>query len=149
MLFRKDVRTELKLNVVGYQFPHLEKEWNDGNWLNIDVQVKHPKGNWQKTDPCLETFELEMLIEWFEKIAKGKEVEKHLYFIEPCLSFEFLKSEKNCVRVYLNYEISPPWKKDFEDDFFIEFNFNDNELQRIINDLKEQIKSFPVRGKSE
>jgi hypothetical protein len=148
MLFRKDVFTEIELSIKGYQFPHLAKDWNDGNWLNVNVQVKHPKGNWQKTDPCLETFELKWLIEWLEKIAENGEVENHLYFIEPCLEFEFIKGEENKIRVSLSYEFSPPWIKDFEEDFFIDFAITEKELKRAISDLRKELETFPIRGKS-
>ena len=91
MLFKNDVFTELKMSVEGYQFPALENEPWDADWLNIKIQVKHPKGNWKATDPCLLTFELKWLIEWFEKICEGEKADAQIYFTEPCLEFEVLE----------------------------------------------------------
>ncbi|HEY0658877.1 MAG TPA: hypothetical protein VGD05_10400, partial [Pyrinomonadaceae bacterium] len=122
MLLRKDDDTELKMNIVGYQFPQLIDDPDDGNWLNVKIQVKHPNGNWQRIDSCLETFELKFLFEWFEDISEGKKVENHLYFTEPCLEFEIKRNEeKTEIRVFLSYEFAPPWIKKYEESFFIDF----------------------------
>ena len=142
MLFRNDVFTELKLSVEGYQFPAIKNEPWDADWLNIKIQVKHPKGNWKTTDPCLTTFELKWLIEWFEKIFEGKEVEKHLYFTEPCLEFEVLKDK---LRVFLSHEFAPPWIKDYKEEFFIDFTVTQPELKRAVQKLQKELEKFPIR----
>lgn len=142
MLLRNDVFTELKINVVGYQFPAIENEPYDADWLNIKIQVKHPKGNWKATDPCLLTFELKQLIEWFEKICEEKEVEEHLYFIEPCLEFQTLTGK---LRVFFSYDFAPPWIKDYAEEFFIDFTVSQKELKRAAQELHKELEIFPIR----
>ncbi len=58
MKLRGDEQTEFEMNVAGYQFPNLENEPYDSDWLNIHVSVTHPRGAWSKTDACILTFEL-------------------------------------------------------------------------------------------
>ena len=147
MLLRKDVHTGFRLNIKGYQFPHL-KNWDDGNWLNVNIRVKHPKGTWEKNDPCLETFELQSLIEWLEKIADGDKVGNRLYFIEPCLEFELLENEREKkLRVVFQYEFAPPWIKRYEESFFLDFAVTETVLRRAAADLRSELNKFPVRGK--
>jgi hypothetical protein len=142
MLLRNDVFTELKMEVIGYQFPAFEKEPYDADWLNIKIQVKHPKGNWKAIDPCLLTFEIKQLIEWFEKICEEKGVEKHLYFTEPCLEFEILKDK---LRVFFSHKFAPPWIKDYTEEFFIDFTVSQPELKRAAQNLQRELERFPIR----
>ena len=141
MLLRNDVFTELKIEVEGYQFPALENEPWDADWLNIKIQVKHPIDNWKATDPYLLTFELKWLIEWFEKICEGKEVEKHLSFTEPCLEFEILEDK---LRVFFSHDFAPPWTKDHKE-FFMDFIVAKTELKLVIQGLQKELEKFLIR----
>lgn len=147
MFLRKDVFTEFRLDIASYQFPYL-KDWYDGNWLNVSVRVKHSNGDWQKTDPSLEAFELKRLIKWFEKISRNEDVENEIYFTEPCLAFEFIKQQKQkTIRVFLSNELKPSWEKD-EEEFSMDFVVTDKELFRVIEDLQKDLEKFPIRGKN-
>ena len=44
MLLKGNEATEFELKVIGYQFPDLEKEEYDSDWLSIQIHVVHPKG---------------------------------------------------------------------------------------------------------
>jgi hypothetical protein len=142
MLLRKDKFTECKISIAGYQFPHLGNDIDDGNWLNVLIEAKHPKGNWEKVDACLETFELKSLISWLEKIAKRQEVEKHLYFIEPCLEFEFIKD--TVIRVYFDYEVAPTWRNKNEK-VFMDFEMTEKDFERVIKELNADLENFPIK----
>ncbi|MDQ3800755.1 MAG: hypothetical protein M3384_15010 [Acidobacteriota bacterium] len=145
MLFRKDVFTELKLSIEDYEFPNLENEPWDSDWLNVKIRVKHPEGSWKAIGACLTAFELERLIEWFEKAAEGAEVEKYLSFTEPCLKFEIVKKEPGTLRIFFSYELAPPWIKTYEEEFFIDFVVTGKELKRAAEDLRKELGKFPVR----
>ena len=69
MRLRGAENTEFEMKVTGYQFSHLKQEPYDSDWLNIHVDVAHPRGDWSKTDACLLTFELSQLIDWLRSIA--------------------------------------------------------------------------------
>lgn len=142
MLLRKDTSTEVKMIIVGYEFPQSFNNVDDANWLNVQFKVKHPKGDWEKIDSCLETFELKLLIDWLENIKLGNEIESNLYFIEPCLEFE--KVENNTLRVYFSHEILPSWQKRGER-VFIDFEIEEKDFERVISELKEDLEKFSIR----
>ncbi len=143
MLLRKDKFTECKISIVGYQFPHLGGDIDDGNWLNVLIEAKHPTGNWKKIDACLETFELKSLISWLEKIAKVQEVEKHLYFTEPCLEFEIIGN--TVIRVYFDYEVAPTWRNK-DEKVFMDFEMNEKDFERVIKELNTDLEKFSIRA---
>lgn len=78
-LINKD-QTSFKLNIQNYQFPKMETEEYDSNWLMIQIKVHHQKGEWQSVDPSLLTYEAKEIAEWLEKIAKKESVKKELKF---------------------------------------------------------------------
>ena len=61
MLLRGIDGTEFEMEVVSYQFPHLEHEQYDSDWLNIKIRVRMSQGYWTSTDPSLLTWELARL----------------------------------------------------------------------------------------
>ena len=148
MLLRGIDNTEFEMKVVGYQFPHLEHEQYDSDWLNIKIRVKLPQGSWTAIDPSLLTRELVSLTEWLESIADGKRVDSEESFIEPNLRFELLEEEPKRLRVYFELESRPSWAP-FDgagmDDLWAEFEINAEELREAAASLGEDLKQFPTR----
>lgn len=70
MKLKADEYSEFEMSVAGYQFPHIENEPYDSDWLNIQLNVNHPRGSWSKTNACLLTFELVGLAAWLRRIAE-------------------------------------------------------------------------------
>ncbi len=148
MLLKNGDNTEFEMKVVGYQFPHIENEEYDSNWLNIMIRVKLPQGSWTATDPSLLTWELISLTEWLEKIAEGKRVEPEKSFMEPELRFELIEEENKKLRVYFECSSRPSWAPYDSagmDDLYAEFGINENELRKAAGALREDLKRFPVR----
>jgi hypothetical protein len=106
----------MELAIDGYQFPKSCGYW-DANWLVVRGTVVHPHGSWTFRDPCLTTFELEQLAEWFEGVADRKVDADSGYFTEPNLHFEFAAAPVPGVRVRFAYESAPPWLKEREERF--------------------------------
>src|SRR3954452_11841563 len=61
----------LDLKILGYQFPHLETQQYDSNWLIVSGNVTGPIGSWQFSDPFLLTYEAERLASWMDAVADG------------------------------------------------------------------------------
>lgn len=87
MRLKGDENNNFEMRVAGYQFPHLEHEPYDSDWLNIEVSVKHPRGTWSKTDACILTFELASLIDWLGWLADNLPTHSEENFMEPELGF--------------------------------------------------------------
>ena len=85
--------TLFEMSVAGYQFPDVEDEEYDSNWLLISVHVVQSKGGWASTGPCLLTDELETIANWFDGMAQGSNVESEQHFIEPNLLFRLISQQ--------------------------------------------------------
>ena len=140
--------TEFELEIVGYQFPDLEGEPYDSDWLNITIRVRHPRGSWTKTDPSLMTEEVQDLINWLEEIADGKTVNSDAYFTEPNLHFQLPNNSASKLRVYFDLECRPSWAKStFKDDdeLWVEFSVTPEILIEAAKSLRLQLQKFPTR----
>ena len=148
MKLTENENTEFELEIVGYQFPDLENEPYDSDWLNITIRVKHPHGSWTATDPSLLTEEVEDLIQWLEAIADGKSVDSDAYFTEPNLHFQLHDNYAKKLRVYFELECRPSWAKSTfkdNDELWIEFSVTPEILRDIAKSLRLQLDKFPTR----
>jgi hypothetical protein len=137
-----------ELQVVGYQFPHLEREPYDADWLNIRIDVSLPQGSWTSLDPSLLTWELASLHQWLTSIADGTSVESEESFMEPNLRFELSGEGSRNLRVYFELESRPSWAPSDGagmDDLWAEFRIDPTELKTAAASLREYIVKFPVR----
>jgi hypothetical protein len=148
MLLKGGDNTEFEMKIVGYQFPHLENEQYDSDWLNVMVRVNLPHGSWSSIDPSLLTWELVGLTEWLEKIADGKRVEPEESFMEPNLRFELTEEEPKKLRVYFELESRPSWAP-YDgagmEDLWAEFDIDADELRKAAGALREDLRRFPIR----
>ena len=148
MKLSEDENTEFELKIIGYQFPDLENEPYDSDWLNITIRVKHPRGSWTATDPSLMTDEVQDLIDWLEAIADGQTVDSDAYFTEPNLQFQLPDNDANKLRVYFDLECRPSWAKStFKDDdeLWVEFSVTPEILRNTAKSLRLQLEKFPTR----
>jgi hypothetical protein len=151
MLLKGAENTEFEMKVVGYQFPHLDNEPYDSDWLNINVRVVHPRGAWSATDACLLTWEVASLAEWLRRMADDTPAHSEENFIEPELHFEWFGESQSRLRVYLDYSLRPVWSPyhgaNEEEELYVEFVVNPEELRSIAGDLRSELKKFPIRVK--
>ena len=47
MIFEAADGQSLELRILGYQYPDLETEDYDSNWLNVEGKVAHPRGDFK------------------------------------------------------------------------------------------------------
>lgn len=133
---------ELKVN--NYQYPELifEKyDYYDSNWLMINCFLNDEGKEWTFIDPCLLTFELEQLIDWFEHLSRKDYSENSIEFIEPILAFEITNE---IFRIRLAAEGKPGWISG-EDDYTLDFELPSINFVNIINQLKIELNKFPKR----
>ena len=135
-----------ELRIAGYQYPSEATADYDCNWLMIEGNVKHPRGNWQFLDPSLLTYEVAELAGWLEEIPAKANRDSTCDFTEPNLSFEVLDDFKTRIlRVSFALESLPPWAKRGED-ACIEFPVNELDLIAAATALREQLSQYPQRG---
>lgn len=137
------------MEILGYQFPRLENEPYDSDWLNITIRVKHPRGSWTATDPSLLTYEVERLADWLEAIADGQRVDSDTGFLEPNLNFELRENDgTKKLRVYFELESRPSWAATDGagmEDLWVEFSVRPEILRSAAKSLRSQLEKFPTR----
>jgi len=140
------------LEIVGYQFPQMETEKYDSNWLMIRINVSHPKGDWSATDPSLLTYEVARFAKWLEAIHNGESVQPVIGFIEPNLEFHLVITDggEKALRVCFQLESRPPWAEGGavgECDLWVEFPLAEIDLAAASRQLREQLQQFPQRAR--
>ena len=134
------------LSLVGYQFPTGPTEWHDRNWLNVRIDVVHPRGRWHSSEPSLLTSEVLELADWLELIAAGALSVDDRPFIEPNLRFEV---GNRALRIYFELESRPNWARADGaglNDLWIELPLNELDLRAAASDLRQQLERFPLRA---
>jgi hypothetical protein len=142
----KDRRSLVELQILGYQFPHLETEEYDSNWLIVAGNVMHQSGSWQFTNPCLLTYEAEELASWIDLVADTELPSGSCAFIEPNLEFRtLLNVDRPVLRVYFDLEARPSWATKVEE-IFVEFAIDDLNLRSIAQQWRTELSAYPQRA---
>ena len=140
-------QSEFELRLIGYQYPDIENEYWDANWLLISVRVNSPVASWTHTDPCLMTAEARDLANWLGDVAFDRQSRTRILFIEPNLSFEFVTRDADIceLRLYFALESCPPGIEAYSDEFFLNFTVTTEGLRLAANQLCASLRNFPIR----
>ena len=141
--------TSFMMALVGYQFPALEDDEDDSNWLNVKIAVSHQGGKWSTVDPALLTYEVQWLIDWLRAVSARNYDNRHQVFTEPCLSFHLSPAEgqPDELIIGLSYEFRPPWaSKDLNEEYEIVFSLTSVDLMGAAQSLEHQLRRSPRRG---
>ncbi|MEM9081434.1 MAG: hypothetical protein AAGC74_12160 [Verrucomicrobiota bacterium] len=147
----KDSTRSFALHVAGYQFPELENEDYDSNWLNIRIDVLHPEGSWTATDPSLLTYELRELGTWLASITKNPAESSEIDFIEPNLKFQYrAESDPQILRILFELESRPGWAPSDGagmEDLWVDIPFAREDFESAAAAIAEECRRFPQRTK--
>jgi hypothetical protein len=142
----KDRCSIVELQILGYQFPHLETKEYDSNWLIVAGNITHQRGSWQFTDPCLLTYEAEQLASWMDAVADAELPSDYCAFTEPTLEFRaLLNIDRPVVRLYFDLEARPSWATKVEE-IFLEFAIEDLDLRSIAQQWRTELSAYPERA---
>jgi hypothetical protein len=143
----------LDLCIVGYQYPdNWEGGW-DSNWLMIECRIKHPPGDWNFLQPCLTTYEIEELAEWFKGLSLNQDRSTQHFpgqctFTEPNLQFlttysANLSTLKPQLHIKFGYESAPPWKSSGDS---ATLTFPEVDFAAVAANLRDQLAQYPPRS---
>ncbi len=140
-----------EMSILGYQFPKLQTEEYDSNWLRIRIHVVHPQGEWSSIDPSLLTYEVDALATWFADIVRGRSVATEMAFTEPNLSFQLLDHGRNAksLRIYFELESRPTWARSEivpSEDLWVEFLLSEVNLGDAAEALRPDLAQYPQRA---
>jgi hypothetical protein len=148
MTFKGIYEQTVELTITNYQFPdNQEGDW-DGNWLILYLNVDSKVGKWQTTDPCLATWEMQDIIDWFDELSADKKPAfRLLTFTEPNLSFELLNEpadDTKMIRIKFDLECRPDFATD-DKEYFVDISADKDELIAIKQGLEAELGNFPER----
>lgn len=152
MILRSRDLSEFELRVADYQFPELEHNDWDSNWLTVEIKVAlADERPWISRDPSLLTWEVERLSNWLEALAAGQAVENGEDFVEPNLRFDVVERDEDTItiRVYFELESRPPWifaDAAGMDDLWIDLRVDSDDLRAAAEDLRHDLTRFPPRA---
>ena len=153
MLLRGGDGAELRLDVVGYQFPDIEADPWESNSLLVAVHVVSTNGAWQVVDPCLTTWEATRLVVWLAALGAGDTRAVGRGFNEPNVrmsvrgvspGFELAR-----VRACFELETRPPWLPGpaaGRDTLCVDLDLPRAALRDAAVELARQLRRFPQRG---
>ena len=132
----------IELTIEGYQFGYrIDNDEFDNNWLVVHLKVGNGTDFWEKSDAALLQWEAEYLNSFFKNKKTGQ-----LNFIEPNLSFilNIGNDRKFILSVILAQEYLPS-SVPMSDQYKIEFELTDNEIDEIVRCYKEELSNYPKR----
>ncbi len=151
MLLKSKDNSEFELTILGYEFPELEKEEYDSNWLVISIRVKKSEGSWEAKHPCLLTWEVAHLSKWLRSLPNNESVESEEDFIEPNLSFQVTKMTEEYItlRVFFGMKFKPlgtPGDSTKMDKFWMDLTITPDDLESAADSLYSELSRFPERA---
>ncbi|MBL4604457.1 MAG: hypothetical protein JKY02_01970 [Flavobacteriaceae bacterium] len=147
MVFNGINNQTVEFRVTNYEFPNNTTCEYDSNWLLIYLKVKSSFGNWKTIDPSLLTTEVKIIIEWFENLSKNNVIENGLTFLEPNLEFQLMKNQSNCKHIRMLFDLeSKPKNHEKDKEYYVDFEFSINQLNKVVEDLKNELKPYPIRA---
>jgi hypothetical protein len=140
----------LEVKILGYEFPDIETEEYDSNWLVIEIDATHPSGHWVCRDSCLLTYEVAALANWLAGIPRGQDVSHVQRFIEPNLEFRLIEADTSrTLRIYFEAECRPdgaPWNQGVVRDLWLDFPVSELNLEEAAESLRRQLAKYPQRA---
>jgi hypothetical protein len=149
MQLNSSTGVSFQLKILGYQFPNIIDHYWDSNWLFIQIDVVHPKGNWTAITPSLTTFEIKQLATWLETIHSKTNKLPFCSFVEPCLEFQVLKQNNlEVLIVYFELKMLPKRARSKGvglRSFGIKFPVSEIDLLQAAKELRIELEKFPQR----
>jgi hypothetical protein len=152
MLLEGREGNELELGIVGYQFPDVEHDPWDSNWLLVAVRVLSEDGSWEVVDPCLTTWEAKHLVAWLVQAAARDPLAAPMTFTEPNLTLTAEAGPESAMRVQVRacfqLELRPPWARTAtgSDHLCVDLDVERADLARAAASLLADLVRFPQRG---
>lgn len=134
------------MDIIGYQFPNnLEQYW-DSNWLFIQIQIQLSQQSSSVKDPCLTTFEVQLLIDWLQRFEMNGVMKKGLDFVEPTIQFECNTDRNGNQSLRVIFRAPPQGSTNqLKDNISLDFPLRQVLFSEIIENLKSQLDQFPQR----
>jgi hypothetical protein len=149
MKLKTDSGNALELIILRYEFPDVQEDRWDSNWLVISAKITTNGQSWHFSDPAVTTFELVELADWLRAVALRENTFDEFEFTEPNLAFFLVSHPVPTLRVRFAHESAPPWVTDAADRLsgvFVDFPLATADVAVAADELHEALTDFPIRG---
>jgi hypothetical protein len=138
---------EFQLVIVRYQFPDVHEDRWDSNWLIVNGTVAAAGEKWIFTDPCVTTFELADLADWFDGLAANGAEASAFEFTEPNLKFAYVPSPR-AVQLTLAHESAPASLSELQRraGVTVEFPLSVQQTETFAAEIRQALHDYPIRG---
>ena len=109
------------------------------DWVRLQLRVERQGWLWQREDACLQRWELDRLIDWFDAVVKCSDQDHHLDSVDGVLQWSYDHKRTRLI-IELRYEFRPPGTyEDVSTPFVIELPAESNELIKTIARLRANV----------
>ena len=141
-LTSRDKSITFVLEASDREFPGIKDYW-DGNWILVRLDLKIPGLKIDFTDPCIRTDELEAFLETLKGLSLGHSLMAETSFSEPILYMSLQIPEPGSDNLMGRIEITL-----FADEgaasVAIEMDLDFDALDMFISGIEEILKEYPV-----
>ena len=139
----------LELTLTGYEFPAIEDDRWDSNWLHIRIAATSDRGSWTASHPSLLTSEAASLADWLDAIAESRDMGPELEFTEPNLAFELVAgADRVRLRAWFELELRPgwaSWEEVPQRDLCVDLDVARSDLRAAAEAIRAQLAALPPR----
>ena len=148
MRIRNGDGDEFQLVIVRYQHPDVHEDRWDSNWLVVNGTVAAAGEQWAFTEPCVTTFELADLADWFEELAADGDQPSTFEFAEPNLRFSYTPWPERAVQLTLAQESAPSSLSvdDRRAGVTVAFPMPGATAVDLASEIREALVDYPIRG---
>jgi hypothetical protein len=140
---------EFQLVILSYQHPDVHEDRWDSNWLLVSGTVATAAGHkWTFSAPCVTTFELAELADWFDELSADGRAPGQFDFTEPHVRFAYVPWPKRTLQLTLTGEVAPPAVAAHEKEagVTLEFPLSEGDAKEFAGEIRDALADFPVRG---
>jgi hypothetical protein len=139
---------EFQLVIIRYQHPDVHEDRWDSNWLIVNASVVAGGERWGFTEPCVTTFELSDLADWFEELAEDGGQPASFEFAEPNLRVAYTPWPRPAVQLTLAHASAPPGMSEVErrTGATVEFSMSGSQAAALANEIRKALMDYPIRG---
>jgi hypothetical protein len=139
---------EFQLVIVSYQQPDVHEDRWDSNWLIVNGTVAAGGEKWSFTEPCVTTFELADLADWFDELATDGTQPSSFAFTEPNLRFAFTPWPRPAVQLTFAEASAPASVPQAERStgITVEFPMPLPNAAALAAGIRRALADYPIRG---
>jgi hypothetical protein len=141
MILKSVDGSEFEVQISDYEFPQIENDEWDSNWLKVNLRAKTLTSEWSISTPCLDTYEAAELCDWLRMLADGHQVKMSLSFLEPEFAFQIMETSEAFIVLQVK---SRDWQK-MPNRISFAYKVERKQLHQVAEMWCSEIQQFPTR----